>query len=71
MVDSVVAATNEVGNLVIPIENVERGRDYIRAELGQMLTSGVPTSTYEHQITLYESSGLGVQNVAAAGLVDR
>ena len=47
------------------------GADHLRAELGQVLTGAAPGRTSDDEITVFESLGLAVEDLAAAQLVCR
>lgn len=47
------------------------GADHLRGELGQVLTGAAPGRVSEDEITLFESLGLGLEDLAAAQYVTR
>ena len=67
-VDALDQAHIEAGDLIIP---VDEGRwDWGRAvELGRIVAGHVPGRTDRQQITLFKSLGIGLEDVATAGLV--
>jgi ornithine cyclodeaminase/alanine dehydrogenase-like protein (mu-crystallin family) len=67
-VDALDQAHIEAGDLVIP---ASEGRfDWSRAvELGRIVAGGAPGRTDPGQITLFKSLGIGLEDVATAGLV--
>ena len=67
-VDALDQARIEAGDLIIP---VDEGRwDWGRAvELGRIIAGAVPGRTDPRQITLFKSLGIGLEDVATAGLV--
>lgn len=71
VVDSREAAMAEAGDLVIPIEAGEIGRDHIRAELGEIVNGQRSGRTSEDQITYFKSVGVAVQDAVAAAIALR
>lgn len=67
-VDSRQSALAEAGDLLIPLEQGAVGEDVIRGELGELLLGRIRGRRSPEEITLYESLGLAVQDVAAARL---
>ena len=67
-VDALDQAHIEAGDLIIP---VDEGRwDWGRAvELGRIVAGAAPGRTDGQQVTLFKSLGIGLEDVAAAGLV--
>lgn len=67
-VDALDQAHIEAGDLVLP---ASEGRfDWTRAvELGSIVAGVAPGRTDPHQITLFKSLGIGLEDVATAGLV--
>jgi len=43
-------------------------RSHVAAELGEVITGGVPGRTSESQVTVFKSLGLAVEDLAAARL---
>jgi ornithine cyclodeaminase/alanine dehydrogenase-like protein (mu-crystallin family) len=68
--DSVLA---EAGDYVLAAAESAIGPDHIQAELGELLAggSGHPGRTGEREITIFESLGLAVEDLAAAALAYR
>jgi ornithine cyclodeaminase len=68
--DSVLA---EAGDYVLAAAEGAIGPDHIQAELGELLAggSGHPGRTGEREITIFESLGLAVEDLAAAALAYR
>jgi len=68
--DSVLA---EAGDYVLAAAEGAVGPDHIQAELGELLAggSGHPGRTAEREITIFESLGLAVEDLAAAALAYR
>lgn len=67
-VDSRQSALAEAGNLVVPIEMNALSPSHIRAEIGEVFAGGHPGRTEADEITLFESLGLAVEDVASAKL---
>jgi thiomorpholine-carboxylate dehydrogenase len=70
-VDSRAGALAEAGDLVIPIEEGRWTADRIVGELGELCAGRVPGRSSAEEITLFESLGMAVEDVAAADLVYR
>lgn len=70
-VDSRAGALAEAGDLVIPIEENRWTADQIVGEIGELLERRVPGRTSAEDITLFESLGMAVEDVAAADLAYR
>lgn len=68
VVDSLEAAMEEAGDLVIPIEAGDVDKDHIHAELGEIVNGQRPGRTDEEQITYFKSVGVAVQDAIAAGI---
>lgn len=68
-VDSREAALAEAGDLLIPMERGAVDEEIIRGELGELLLGRIRGRRSPEEITLFESLGLSVQDVAAARLV--
>jgi ornithine cyclodeaminase len=65
-VDRRESALAEAGDLLIPIRNGELGEDHIAGELGDLLLGRLPGRRSPDEITLFESLGIAVEDVAAA-----
>jgi ornithine cyclodeaminase len=65
-VDSRSAASEEAGDLIQPLIAGLIEQDHIRAELGEIVLGCALGRTDDHQITLFKSVGLAVQDAAAA-----
>lgn len=59
----------EAGDIIIPIEEGAISPNHIQAELGDIVIGKKEGRTTSHQITLFKSNGLAIQDVAAAKLV--
>jgi len=70
-VDRRESAENEAGDYLIPLREGAIGADHIRAELGAVLAGNAPGRTSPDEITLFESLGLAVEDLAAADHVVR
>jgi ornithine cyclodeaminase len=57
---------NEKGDVVIPIEEGAIGEDHIVGELGELLIGSVPGRSSPDDVTLFESAGLAIEDLAAA-----
>jgi len=65
-VDSVESTVNEAGDYLRALQEGAVARGHIRAELGEVLTGTKPGRTSADEITLFESLGLAVEDLAAA-----
>jgi len=61
----------EAGDFLIPLAEGAIGRDHLRGELGDVLTGRVEGRQRDDEITLFESLGVGAQDLAAAEHVYR
>lgn len=66
--DSRVSVSSESGDYLLPLAEGLISADHIRAELGEVLTGAAPGRTSAEQITVFESLGLAVEDLAAAAL---
>lgn len=57
--------------LLHAIDRGDIGADHIAAEIGQVAAGSMPGRTDDRQLTLYKSTGVAVQDAAAAALVLR
>jgi ornithine cyclodeaminase/alanine dehydrogenase-like protein (mu-crystallin family) len=63
---------HEAGDYLIPLAEGAISEGHIRAELGEVLAGTAPGRTSEEEITVFESLGLAVEDLAAAEyLVER
>ncbi|MGE5603421.1 MAG: ornithine cyclodeaminase family protein [Nitrososphaerales archaeon] len=69
VVDQTSACLAEAGDLMIPIREGAFAESGIHAELGEVIIGARPGRTHDHQITLFKSVGLAIQDVAAAAAV--
>ena len=65
-VDRRESALHEAGDLLIPLSEGALREDHIRGELGEVLTGAVAGRTGAGDITLFESLGLAIEDLAAA-----
>lgn len=68
VVDSREAAWAEAGDLIQPLEAGLIGRAHIRAELGELVLSGLGGRPAGAEVTLFKSVGVAVQDAAAASV---
>jgi len=66
VVDSRIAALEEAGDIIIPIQNGTINEGHIHAELGEIVAGLKPGRTDNGQITFFKSVGIAVQDAAAA-----
>ncbi|GAA3482028.1 ornithine cyclodeaminase family protein [Streptomyces yanii] len=69
VVDSFPVASSESGEVLIPVQEGVITSEHYRTELGDVITGRAPGRRAEDDITLYNSVGVGIQDVAAARLV--
>ena len=65
-VDRRESALNEAGDVVIPIKEGAIGPDHIRAELGEVVAGAAPGRTSPDELTVFESLGIAVEDLASA-----
>lgn len=65
-VDRRESALNEADDIRIPLRDGVIEEDHIRGELGDILVGRVPGRTRPDEITLFESMGLAIEDLAAA-----
>ena len=70
-VDRRESAENEAGDYLIPLAEGAIAPGHIRAELGEVLTGLAPGRTGDGELTVFESLGLAVEDLAAAEYVAR
>ncbi|MEV6065665.1 ornithine cyclodeaminase family protein [Nocardia sp. NPDC052001] len=69
VVDSRLSALHESGDVLIPLREGVFGPEHIDTELGEVLIGAKPGRTERDQITLFNSLGIGLQDLAAARLL--
>jgi ornithine cyclodeaminase len=62
---------NEAGDYVLAAGEGAVGPDHVKAELGEVLAGLHPGREHEDELTVFESLGIGVEDLAAAELVVR
>jgi ornithine cyclodeaminase len=70
-VDSRAGALAEAGDLVIPIEEGAYAAERIVGEVGELFAGRVSGRTSDRDITLFESLGMAIEDIAAADIVYR
>jgi ornithine cyclodeaminase/alanine dehydrogenase-like protein (mu-crystallin family) len=65
-VDRRESAVNEAGDYLLALEEGAIGPDHIRAEIGEILIGAHPGRTSPDELTVFESLGLAVEDLAAA-----
>ncbi|MBS4175576.1 ornithine cyclodeaminase family protein [Bacillus sp. FJAT-49736] len=68
-VDRVESAVNESGDYLIPLKEGKIGPNHIIGELGEVLTRKVPGRQSNSEITIFESLGLAIEDLAAANFI--
>jgi alanine dehydrogenase len=69
VVDSREATLSECGDCMLPIAEGLFGPEHVSDELGEVLAGTKPGRAGPEQVTIYQSCGLAVQDVAAAKMV--
>jgi ornithine cyclodeaminase/alanine dehydrogenase len=69
VVDSFAAAAQSSGDVLIPLAEGAISHEHFRDELGQIISGARPARTHPDEITLYNSTGIGTQDIATARLV--
>jgi alanine dehydrogenase len=69
VVDSRDAIMAECGDILLALKEKSVGSDIIHGEIGEILAGTKPGRSNSHEITLYKSVGIAIQDVAAANLV--
>ncbi len=62
---------NEAGDYILAAAEGAVGPDHIRAELGEVLAGMHPGREHEDEVTVFESLGIAVEDLASAALVGR
>ncbi len=71
VVDSRTAALQESGDIVQPIRNGLFAADHVRAEIGEIVAGTKPGRCDAHEVTLFKSLGLAIEDVTAAAVALR
>ncbi|MGW5638783.1 ornithine cyclodeaminase family protein [Streptomyces sp. NPDC003832] len=72
VVDSFATARRKSGEVLIPLAEGALTEDDFRTELGHVLTGAAPGRSSDEEITLFDSVGVGLQDLAVARLlIDR
>jgi ornithine cyclodeaminase/alanine dehydrogenase-like protein (mu-crystallin family) len=61
----------ESGDYLLALAEGVIGPDHVRAELGEILAARAPGRATDDEITVFESLGLAVEDLAAASLAYR
>jgi ornithine cyclodeaminase/alanine dehydrogenase-like protein (mu-crystallin family) len=69
VVDSREATLSECGDCLLPIADGLFGPEHVSDELGEVLAGERPGRSSAGEITIYQSCGIAVQDVAAAQIV--
>ena len=70
-VDRRESALNEAGDYILAAAEGAIGPDHIKAELGEVLAGMHPGREHEDELTVFESLGIAVEDLASAELVVR
>jgi ornithine cyclodeaminase/alanine dehydrogenase-like protein (mu-crystallin family) len=70
-VDRRESALNEAGDYIIPASEGAVGPGHIRAEIGELLIGRSPGRTSPEEITIFESQGIAIEDLAAAQFLYR
>lgn len=70
-VDRRESTLNEAGDYLAAVREAGIGPDHIRAELGELLVGAHPGRVSDSELTVFESLGLAVEDLAAADLCVR
>ena len=62
---------NEAGDYILAAAEGAIGPDHIKAELGEVLAGMHPGREHEDELTVFESLGIAVEDLASAELVVR
>jgi ornithine cyclodeaminase/alanine dehydrogenase-like protein (mu-crystallin family) len=69
--DSRESVTSEAGDYLLAQAEGAIGPDHVKAEIGELLTGTAPGRSSDGEITIFESLGLAVEDLAAAWLAYR
>jgi ornithine cyclodeaminase/alanine dehydrogenase-like protein (mu-crystallin family) len=62
---------NEAGDFIIAAAEGAFGPEHIKAELGEVLAGAHPGREHEDELTVFESLGIAVEDLASAELIVR
>jgi ornithine cyclodeaminase len=68
VVDSRASAFQESGDIAMGLAEARFAPSHVVAELGEVISGGVPGRTSQHEITMFKSLGLAVEDLVAAHL---
>ena len=68
-VDSLAAAAQEAGDLILPQQEGAFGADHVRGELGAVVSGAATGRTSPQDVTIFKSLGMAIEDVVAARLV--
>lgn len=69
VVDTVETALTESGDVLIPLQEGIVDRHHVATELGQVLTGRAPGRSSDGEITVFDSVGVGLQDLAAVAML--
>ena len=67
--DSLGTAMHESGDILLALADGAITKDQVATELGQVITGAAPGRTSCDDVTLYNSVGIGIQDLAIGGLI--
>lgn len=70
-VDRRESAENEAGDYLLALQEGAIADGHVKAELGEVLAGTAPGRTSEQEVTIFESLGLAVEDLAAAEYLER
>ncbi|MCR2820080.1 ornithine cyclodeaminase family protein [Lederbergia panacisoli] len=68
-VDRVESATKESGDFLIPLQEGVINESHIKGEIGELLIGKIPGRKSEKSITIFNSLGLAIEDIAAANFI--
>ena len=68
-VDSIPAAWEEAGDLIIPVREGLMGKDHILGEIGQLAAGQIAGREKNDEVTFFKSVGVAVQDVSVARII--
>jgi ornithine cyclodeaminase/alanine dehydrogenase-like protein (mu-crystallin family) len=69
LVDSISAAWEEAGDLIIPLQKGQIDRTHIRGEIGELAVGQIQGRASREEITFFKSVGVAVQDMAVARII--